>query len=235
MTEIEKILGNIFKLSENQGLIGKQQQPIQRSQQSSLASKRLKDLEYDVPSRLWNGLKNMDYSGDAGEKYRLITKAIGSGFNVILHGPAGTGKSQLSVAIGHRAASMGLRTRFVSLQDFKMSIGRMMAQNDGSLEEHVERMNVTPFLILDEIDSFLKIPSSGTTYWQDILFQILNKRYGEQKDTIMTSNLSKNELNRFLYPQLRSRIIETGGIIDTSAWKNHRTPDKSPLRLASSF
>jgi len=54
-----------------------------------------------------------------------------------------------------------------------------------------------------------------------MLFELLNRRYNDLKDTILIANKSKAEFQDYIGPSLASRMNETGGIVECN-WPSFR-------------
>jgi DNA replication protein DnaC len=72
-----------------------------------------------------------------------------AGENVILLGPAGTGKTHLTIALGIRACLTGQRVLFRTATEWVAVLTD--AQSQGRLEEELRRLKRYPLLVCDEI------------------------------------------------------------------------------------
>lgn len=63
-------------------------------------------------------------------------------------------------------------------------------------------------LIIDETQE------RGETRWEDgLLTHMIDRRYREEKDTLLISNQTREAFTESIGPSIASRIIETGGIV----------------------
>jgi DNA replication protein DnaC len=102
--------------------------------------------------------------------------------NVVFLGPSGVGKTHLAIALGHKAASAGIRTQFTTAADLILKLEA--AQRQGRLAEVFRTLCRHTLLIIDEI-GYLPLHREQA----HLFFQLVAARY-EKGSTIMTSNLS---------------------------------------------
>jgi len=102
--------------------------------------------------------------------------------NAVFLGPSGVGKTHLAIALGHRAASAGIKTQFTTAADLILKIEK--AQRQGRLADAFRTLSRYSLLIIDEI-GYLPLSREQA----HLFFQIVAARY-EKGSTIMTSNLS---------------------------------------------
>lgn len=102
--------------------------------------------------------------------------------NVVFLGPSGVGKTHLAIALGHKAASAGIKTQFTTAADLILKIEA--AQRQGRLTEVYRTLSRYSLLIVDEI-GYLPLRREQA----HLFFQVIAARY-EKGATIMTSNLS---------------------------------------------
>ena len=102
--------------------------------------------------------------------------------NVVLLGPSGVGKTHLAIALGHRAAMAGIKTRFITAADLMLQLATAPRQD--RLKQYMNHAIVGPrLLIVDEI-GYLPFGANEA----NLFFQVVAKRY-ERSAIIVTSNL----------------------------------------------
>lgn len=182
--------------------------------------------ELKVPKRLNKQGSELDFAGAWGEKYKFITSRVGSGMTIIIRGEPGVGKTQLAVAIMKWAAmAKHIKSVFTDVFEIKDRLNAIHQNRDknGETEESVTNSFVKiPLLVIDEYDL---IPETDTSYCNDRLYVILKRRYHAMRDTILTSNRTRKDLETDSHKwatQVRSMIRENGGVIDCEGWKNWR-------------
>jgi len=126
---------------------------------------------------------------------------ITEGRSLVLIGPAGLGKTHLSVAVGYQMVQRGHEVRFTTAQ-------RLMNQCVAAADRKARMRELQPYLrcdllILDELGYLPTVPEIGP-----LLYEVIATRY-EQKATIITSNKSLPEWGRYLHdPALAAALID---------------------------
>ena len=125
-----------------------------------------------------------------------------------ISGPVGTGKTHLSVAyLGQDLVQHGdNHGRFLEAVELFMRL-RGTFSKDSPLDESgiLYRYIKTPLLVLDDLGA-----EKVSDYVVQSLYFLINKRYGDCMDTIITSNLSLGEIGQIYGDRLASRIAGMG-------------------------
>ena len=152
--------------------------------------------------------------------------------NLILAGKPGTGKSHLASAIALEAMKNGHQAIFKSLPELLDEICFAYQNNNDPYGLMVKYKNV-PCLVLDDWGK-----EKTTDARMDYLFQIIDYRYRNGLQTVLTTNAFnadglKNRWNADKIEPLVSRILENGQWATIYASENHRLK-KSPRRIIRS-
>lgn len=142
-------------------------------------------------------------------------------------GPAGVGKTHLAVSIIKVLIEKGFGGLFFEfgslLKQIQDSYNPISKSSELKVLAPVYEADV---LILDELGA--TVP---TDWVRDTMYQIINKRYNDNKLTIFTTNYSdkSNELEERITYRLRSRLYEmcTNVVIDGEDYRRRRRPDIS--------
>lgn len=110
--------------------------------------------------------------------------------NLLLVGPAGTGKSHLLIALGHAAVLAGLRVRYLVATDLVESLYRGLADN--SVGRVIEQLLRFDYLILDEL-GFAPLDDVGT----QLLFRFVSAAY-ERRSLGIGSHWPFEDWGRFI-------------------------------------
>lgn len=117
---------------------------------------------------------------------------------LVLWGTFGTGKTHLAAAVANYTISMGQPAVFIVVPDLLDHLRSTFSPtSDVTYDELFETVRNTPLLILDDLGT-----QTSTAWAQEKLYQILNHRYNMALPTVITTNLSPDEIE----PRLRSRI-----------------------------
>ena len=111
----------------------------------------------------------------------------GDGRSLFLYGERGTGKTNLAAIIANVRAKAGKPVFFASVPDLMADIRGSF--KDGSTSEVVQVVKETPFLVLDDLGA-----EKMTEWVGEQLFCIINHRYNELLQTVVTSNYSPAEI-----------------------------------------
>jgi DNA replication protein DnaC len=116
---------------------------------------------------------------------------IGHGFNVLITGPTGTGKTFLACALGHQACLKGNPTQFYK---FGLLLDELeQARIDGSLRTRLKFVNRCGLLIVDDFG----IKGRLTAGECELFYEVLDGRSGTGA-TIVTSQLPQNKWHEYL-------------------------------------
>ena len=108
-----------------------------------------------------------------------------SGANLLLFGPAGTGKSHLSAAIGLALVEAGYRVLFSRTTDLVQRL--QVARRELTLEAAIAKLDRYHLLILDDI-SYVTKDQAETS----VLFELISRRY-EHRSVLITANQAFGE------------------------------------------
>lgn len=148
------------------------------------------------------------YVRDFGEK----------GGNLLLIGPTGTGKTHISTAIARELIHKGYNVIYDSTQNiisdfeadrFRSGYGREESRSDKYLDARL--------LIIDDLGTEFSNQFTLAT-----IYNLLNTRQNKGLSTIISTNLSPDELARKYEDRIYSRIIGSGTKILPFDGKDHR-------------
>lgn len=146
------------------------------------------------------------------------------GQGLFIHGPAGTGKTHLAVAVMKEAMSnkrpdewsnvagsayLPLE-RFITIPWLLMEIRASFKDTAADSEyDLIRRHSSVPLLVLDDLGA-----EKGSEFAVQTLYLIVDRRYSMMRKTIITSNLSIGEVAERLGDRIASRITGMCKIIE---------------------
>jgi len=133
--------------------------------------------------------------------------------NLVLCGPAGTGKSHLLVALGHAAVAAGLRVRYFAGIELVETLYRGLADN--SVGRILAGLLRADLLIVDEL-GFAPLDPTGS----QLLFRVVAAAY-ERRSLAVASHFPFEEWSRFLpetitATSLLDRLLHHATVVVTS-------------------
>ena len=143
--------------------------------------------------------------------------------NAVFLGPSGVGKTHLAIAMGHKAASAGVKTQFTTAADLILKVEA--AQRQGRLSDVLRNLSRISLLIIDEI-GYLPLHREQA----HLFFQIVAARY-EKGSTMMTSKLSFGAWDqafagdRVLTAAMLDRLLHHSQVIQIQG-ESYRLKDK---------
>ena len=133
-------------------------------------------------------LDDFDFAAQPSIDRRLVDELAtgrfaGEGRNVILLGPPGVGKTHVAIALGVRAAELGMRVYFTSAMELARRLSKAMAEN--RLHREMRNLVRPSVLVIDEV-GYLSLEAAQAS----LLFQVIAERYDKGQSIILTSNPS---------------------------------------------
>lgn len=128
---------------------------------------------------------------------------------LLLQGRYGCGKTHLAAAIANFVVDLGVPTLFLTVPDLLDQLRFAYNAEGVTFEERFEEIRRVRLLVLDDFGT-----QNATPWAQEKLFQILNFRYINRLPTVVTTNLSLNEIegrirSRLTDPELVTRMVIT--------------------------
>ncbi len=130
--------------------------------------------------------------------YNLNTHSPG----LLFKGATGLGKTHLSLAIANAAIDKGLGVIYGSVQSFAIAIERERFDREiAEYEETAKQLTNCDLLILDDLGT-----EFNSDYVNAVIYDIINTRMLAKKPTIISTNLSRKELEQRYGERFVSRI-----------------------------
>lgn len=152
----------------------------------------------------------MNYRENAQKVYSLASSFVqrfhSDSFNrgLIIEGPIGSGKSYLLGCIANALIDRGIHFRYIVYSDLLQQIRSTYNQSNPENDEKqiLSTVQQIPVLLIDDLGT-----EKATEFASSTLYQIIDRRYREEKPIILSTNYSiKNLKNRF--PVMGERIFQ---------------------------
>lgn len=129
--------------------------------------------------------------------------------SVYLHGPTGSGKTYTAIAKFKDDLSHNRHAMFVSMNDLLTRIKASFKPKPKEYESDlIELFGSIPHLYLDDLGS-----DKITDFVASTMYAIIDKRYRNNLRTVITSNLSVQEMNEYIGDRITSRIVSLCEIV----------------------
>ena len=133
-----------------------------------------------------------------------VTPFLPRGESLLFIGRTGLGKTHLSLAVAGEAARQGFGVVYASAQGIcdraeRVKFGR---DEDGSDGQFLRAAYGCDLLVLDDLGSEYSSPLSNAT-----LFDLVNSRLLDRRATLISTNLSPDEMERKYSERLVSRLL----------------------------
>ena len=159
--------------------------------------------------KLYRGKTFEDYTETVGNKKALkCAKWIleNNEYGMFLTGRCGCGKTMLSAIVANESIKRGRSVLFATvprlLSDIKATFDEAKGESTLSVLKSIESVDV---LVLDDLGT-----EKASEWVAETLFSIINERYHEQRQTIITSNYTAERLESNLngdYSETGTRIL----------------------------
>jgi DNA replication protein DnaC len=159
-------------------------------------------------------IESLDYKSSRGLKKTLVLELtqnqwIHHGQNILITGPAGSGKSFFAQALGHHATRHGYSVSYLRMP--KLSFSLIQARADGSYLTFLKKLAKTKVLILDDLGL-----APMTEQERQDMMEIVDDRH-KVGPTIITSQLPVSAWHVYLGGSLLAE-----GILDRLLHNVHR-------------
>ena len=121
--------------------------------------------------------------------------------SILMFGKTGRGKTHLSLAIANRVLQNGYNVLYDSAINFLRQVEKEHFGRGGSNDDALDTLLSCDLLILDDLGSELSTP-----FVQSALYTLINTRLTADKRTVISSNLTMDQVRARYTPQIASRL-----------------------------
>ena len=126
--------------------------------------------------------------------------------NLLFQGGTGLGKTYLSACIARVVAARGFSvcydTASAALDNYEKAKFNRDTEEGAAAAVRIRRMESCDLMILDDLGTEMPTPMA-----QSALYTLVNSRLVNGKKTIVSTNLTNDELTKRYTPQIASRIL----------------------------
>ena len=138
------------------------------------------------------------------------------GLGILFTGPVGSGKTFLAAAIANELMEAQLKVLFLVVPDLLDELRATYKSQVNELDL-LDTARTIPILILDDLGVH-----NYTDWTRNRLYSIINYRTNEQLPTVITSNLTLDEMEDYIGVRTTSRIIQSTRIFRLTVAKDIR-------------
>lgn len=203
---------------------------IEKLKSLSLLGERYKNVTFENTQ---TGVStSFDVAFNRCKKYcEVYEQVLKNGYEIYLFGDKGVGKTHLTACMANYLISKCVPVLFTNLFEISKSIKSTFNRESNQTEQDlIQKFSNIEILFFDDLGTEIFTKSSGETWLQSLLFDLINKRYNNRKATIFSSNYSLNSLinERSIMEKTVDRISEmTNGAVIKITGKSLRGLSKN--------
>lgn len=196
-----------------------EQTPKLETVKAQAVERWMKTNAFFLPQRF--KAKTLENFNGFGDKVASALKAIQSEKSVFLSGSCGTGKTHLACGLMYEWARQNIEIKgdeivypkrpiFLPAVEFFLQLKATFAQDSSVSEEDViSKYSAAEFLVLDDVGA-----EKISDWSRQGLYTLIDRRYRYMRPTIITSNLSLEEIGKQVDDRIASRIVEMGPVVN---------------------
>lgn len=205
---------------------------IEKLKSLSLLGERYKDVTFSNSKTGINS--SFDTAFNRCKKYcEVYEETVKNGCGIYLFGNKGVGKTHLTACMSNFLLSNCVPVLFTNLFEISKAVKSTFNRESSQTEQLlIQKFSSVDVLFFDDLGTEIFTKSSGETWLQGLLFDLINKRYNNQRATIFSSNYSLNELvnERGIMEKTVDRIAEmTSGAVMKIEGKSLRNALKNQV------
>lgn len=129
------------------------------------------------------------------EKYCSVAREVlDRGIGIYLFGTKGTGKSHLTACMANELMDNYYTVLYTNFSEISKYIRGTFNSRNETEYDFLERLTSIDFLFIDDFGTELVTKNDQDLWLQEKVFEVVNKRYNNNKPIIFTSNYSLREL-----------------------------------------
>ncbi len=209
--------------------------------------KRLKEVEkLKVASLMGDRYKNVSFANtEIGHNNSFDTafirckrycevsrEVLKKGLGIYIYGSTGSGKTHLTSCIANELMNQMFQVVFTSFGKIAKMIQDSWKTKE-SENELINRLGKIDFLFIDDLGTERTQKNDEDLWIQEIIYEVLNTRYNNNKPTIFTSNHSLQELinERGVMQKTIDRIAEMSSAIFKIEGESYRLKKREQVEI----
>lgn len=168
------------------------QRRIDKIRQTSLLGEKYKQVTFENTDT-----SNRDFKKiyDRCKRYCDVSyKVLEKGIGIYLFGTKGTGKSRLTACMANELMNNYYTVLYTNFSEISKYIRSTFNRTNETEYDFLERLTNIDFLFIDDFGTELVSKNEQDLWLQEKVFEVVNKRYNNNKPIIFTSNYSLREL-----------------------------------------
>lgn len=168
------------------------QRRIDKIRQTSLLGEKYKQVTFENTDT-----SNRDFKKiyDRCKRYCDVSyKVLEKGIGIYLFGTKGTGKSRLTACMANELMNNYYTVLYTNFSEISKYIRSTFNRTSETEYDFLERLSNIDFLFIDDFGTELVSKNEQDLWLQEKVFEVVNKRYNNNKPIIFTSNYSLREL-----------------------------------------
>lgn len=183
---------------------------VKRLKSASLLGERYKNVSFENSS-----VQDAKYEAvfNRCKKYTEVAdQVLNRGIGIYLYGKSGVGKSHITACMANKLMEGFYTVLYTNFAEISKQIRRTFNNKKGESEQaFIEKLANIDFLFIDDFGTERLKKEEEDNWLQEKVFEVINKRYNNNKPTIYTSNYSMKDMieKRGLASKTIDRIMET--------------------------
>lgn len=168
------------------------QRIVDKIKRTSLLGDKYKDVSFNNTDTSNEDFKKIF---NRCKKYCEVAEQIlDRGIGIYLFGNKGTGKSRLTACMANELMDNYYTVLYTNFSEISKYIRGTFNKSNETEYEFLERLSSIDFLFIDDFGTELVTKNDQDLWLQEKVFEVINKRYNNNKPIIFTSNYSLRQL-----------------------------------------
>lgn len=201
-------------------------QRIERLRSASLLGERYKNATF-ANTEVYNSEYEKIFN--RCKKYTEVADAVlERGIGIYLYGDSGTGKSHLTACMANKLLDNYYSVLYTNFSEISKTIRGTFDKKGETEQDFLEKLATIDFLFIDDFGTEMVTRNDQDLWLQEKVFDVINKRYNNNRPIIFTSNYSLAELmkDRGVAGKTVDRITEVCEVMRLKG-KSYRTKAKA--------